>query len=86
MKCGGLRSALAIVAIAEAAGIKCAVGCMMEGMVSATAVACLAAGKSSISSIDLDAPLWLRTAERSGVATWNGERIRLGDAAGLGIS
>jgi len=85
MKCGGLRSALAIVAIAEAAGIKCAVGCMMEGMVSATAVACLAAGKSSISSIDLDAPLWLRTAERSGVATWNGERIRLGDAAGLGI-
>jgi len=54
--------------------------------VSATAVACLAAGRSSISSIDLDAPLWLANAERSGVATWNGERIVLGDGVGLGIS
>jgi len=86
MKCGGLRPALAIVAIAEAAGIKCSVGCMMEGMVSATAVACLAAGKSSISSIDLDAPLWLTSAERSGVATWQGEQISLGDGPGLGIA
>jgi L-alanine-DL-glutamate epimerase-like enolase superfamily enzyme len=84
MKCGGLRPALAIVAIAEAAGIKCSVGCMMEGMVSATAAACLAAGRSSISSIDLDAPLWLTNVEGSGVAVWKGERISLGDAAGLG--
>jgi L-alanine-DL-glutamate epimerase-like enolase superfamily enzyme len=84
MKCGGLRPALAIVAIAEAAGIKCSVGCMMEGMVSATAAACLAAGRSSISSVDLDAPLWLTDIEGSGVATWNGERISFGDVAGLG--
>ena len=84
MKCGGLRPALAIVAIAEAAGMKCSVGCMMEGMVSSSAVACLAAGRASISSLDLDAPLWLTDMQGSAVATWAGERISLGDGFGLG--
>ncbi len=84
MKCGGLRPALAIVGIAEAAGMKCSVGCMMEGMVSSTAAACLAAGRSSISSIDLDAPLWLTEMKGSAVATWTGERISLVDGSGLG--
>ena len=45
--------------IAEAAGVKCMVGSMMESSLSVSAVAHLAAAHPNIHYFDLDAPLWL---------------------------
>ena len=84
MKCGGIGLALEIAAIAASAEIACAVGCMMEGMASSTAAACLAGGVVTISSVDLDAPLWLRDPRYSDVARWSGQDIILGEEPGLG--
>ncbi|MGD0810561.1 MAG: dipeptide epimerase [Acidimicrobiales bacterium] len=84
MKCGGIGPALEIAAIAASAEIACAVGCMMEGMASSTAAACLAGGVVTISSVDLDAPLWLRDPRYSDVARWSGQDIILGEEPGLG--
>lgn len=59
MKCGGIREAWKIADIAEAAGVKCMVGSMMESSLSVSAVAHLAAAHPNIHYFDLDAPLWL---------------------------
>lgn len=85
MKCGGIRPALALLGIAGAAGVECSVGSMMEGEVSATAAACLAAARSEVASVDLDAPWWLAARAVEGGAVWDGERILLGDEPGLGL-
>lgn len=81
MKCGGIRGALSI---AHAAGIVSSIGSMMEGTVSASAAACLAAARAEVSIIDLDAPLWALAPAIAGGASWQGETIVLSDEPGLG--
>lgn len=59
MKCGGLREAMKIANIAEAAGVKCMVGCMNETSLSIAAAAHLAAATPNIVYCDLDSPLMI---------------------------
>jgi L-alanine-DL-glutamate epimerase-like enolase superfamily enzyme len=84
MKCGGIRPAKAVLSVADAAGLACSVGSMMEGTVSATAAACLAAGLVEVSTVDLDAPWWTVGQTVDGGAVWEGERILLSEEPGLG--
>lgn len=56
MKCGGIREALKINAICEAAGIECMLGCMgEESNLGITAAASLGAAMKNITRADLDA-------------------------------
>lgn len=59
MKCGGIAEAMKIASIAEAKGIVCMIGSMMESCISVAAAAQVAAAHPNIKYFDLDAPLWL---------------------------
>ncbi len=85
MKCGGIYNALKIAAIAETAGIPCMIGSMMECNVSVTAAAHLAAARSIITSFDLDAPLFFSRHPGQGGISYQGPRVVLPEAPGLGI-
>ncbi len=85
MKCGGIYNALKIIAIAEAAGIPCMIGSMMESHVSVTAAAHLAVSQTCISRFDLDAPLFCSINPAIGGITYQGSRVSLADTPGLGI-
>lgn len=54
MKTGGIYNAIKICHIAEAYGIECMIGCMLESKISIGAAAHLAASKRIITKIDLD--------------------------------
>jgi L-alanine-DL-glutamate epimerase-like enolase superfamily enzyme len=54
MKCGGLYRAAQICAIAEAAGVPCMLGCMMESRVAIAAAAAFVAAKANVVYADLD--------------------------------
>ncbi|PFA16668.1 dipeptide epimerase [Bacillus cereus] len=81
MKCGGIREAWKIADIAEAAGVKCMVGSMMESSLSVTAIAHVAAAHPNIHYFDLDAPLWLME-EPDGI-TYNGPKVNLHHAVNI---
>ncbi len=59
MKCGGIRNAVKIANITEAAGIPCQVGCMIETGVGITAGTHLALGHKNIKYADLDGHIFL---------------------------
>jgi len=85
MKCGGIYNALKIVAIAEAAGIPCMVGSMMESHVSVTAAAHFAVSRTSVYRYDLDAPLFCSINPANGGISYQGNKVSLPDLPGLGI-
>ncbi|MED0674207.1 dipeptide epimerase [Aneurinibacillus thermoaerophilus] len=84
MKCGGIDEAIKLASIAEANGIACMIGSMMESSLSVAAAAHFAAGHPNIKFYDLDAPLWL-VEEPEGMI-YNGGNIQLVDVPGLGIT
>jgi len=53
-KAGGIHTGLKIIAIAEAAGMKCMIGCFAESRLGLSAAAHLAMARPNISFIDLD--------------------------------
>ncbi|MDI6887270.1 MAG: dipeptide epimerase [Candidatus Thermoplasmatota archaeon] len=85
MKSGGLSKALKIAEIAQAAGIPCMVGCMVETKLGITAGMHLALGKKIVRYADLDGHLDLEIdCIKDGVETLEGTN-RLGNGVGLGI-
>lgn len=86
MKCGGIYNARKIAAIAEAAGIPCMIGSMMECHLSVTAAAHLAAATRAISLFDLDAPLFCASNPCAGGISYRGPYIDLPEEPGLGIT
>lgn len=86
MKAGGIDNALKINSIAEAFGVPCMVGSMIESQVSVTAAAEMAAAKSNIVFYDLDAAMMFKTQPTTGGITHQGALITIPDASGLGIS
>ncbi len=56
-KSGGINNALKIVAIAESAGIKTQVGCMLESRLGLTALTHLVASRNNIIHFDIDSSL-----------------------------
>jgi o-succinylbenzoate synthase len=60
MKCGGLRNAVKISNIAEAAGMPCQIGCMIETGIGITAGTHLALALENIQYADLDGHIFLQ--------------------------
>lgn len=87
MKSGGLLPALKINAIAEAAGLPCMVGCMMETNIAIAAGAHLVASQGNIQLADLDSHLEISEQDvvRDGFCQTGGIII-LGEAPGLGVT
>lgn len=82
MKCGGISQAWNIASIAEANGVACMIGSMMEPALSVGAAAHFAASHPNVKYFDLDAPLWL--SEKPDVLMYHGEEIQLSDLPGIG--
>ncbi|MGY3229416.1 o-succinylbenzoate synthase [Luteibacter sp. HA06] len=86
MKAGGITGALRITDIAAAHGIPCMMGCMMESSISvAAAVHVTIARADVITRIDLDGPSLCTFDPAEGNVRFDGPRITVGDAPGLGI-
>lgn len=85
MKCGGIYNALKIAAIADAAGIPCMVGSMMESHLSVGAAAHFAASRAIVKQFDLDAPLFCSRNPVAGGITYQGAKVELPEAPGLGV-
>lgn len=86
MKCGGLTGALRIVSACGIYGVECMLGCMLEAKISVNAAVHLAcARRGTITRIDLDGPGLCREDPILGGAVFEGRRITVSDAPGLGI-
>ncbi len=85
-KSGGIRNALRIVAVAEAAGIPSQVGCFSETRLGITALAHLALARRSIHHYDMDSFLMLAEDPIEGGVNYQpGGRISVPEKPGLGI-
>ena len=82
VKCGGLREAVRMIHAARALGMKIMLGCMIESSVLATAAAHLT---PLVDYADLDGPLLITDDPFEGVR-YDGARLRLPDAPGLGVT
>ena len=84
-KSGGIHTALKIAAVAESAGMKCMVGCMLEAKIGITASAHLAAARPVINYADLDGILLHSEDPFTGGVTVEGDELVLSEAPGLGV-
>ncbi|WP_201714608.1 dipeptide epimerase [Rossellomorea arthrocnemi] len=84
MKTGGIRRAIQIADMAEAANIPCMIGSMMESATSVIAAAHIATAHPNIQKIDLDAPLWLANQDFDGIE-FIGDEVHLTSLPGLGL-
>jgi len=80
-KTGGLRGALKTIAVARALDLKVMISCMVESSVGVTAAAHIA---PLADYVDLDGPLLIANDPFVGLR-YEGARIRLPDAPGLGL-
>jgi L-Ala-D/L-Glu epimerase len=85
MKTGGIYNALKICDIAEIYGVECMIGCMLEGKLSVSAAAHLAAAKSIITKADLDGPSLCKIDPFLGGPYYNQNLIQMNDKPGIGI-
>jgi L-alanine-DL-glutamate epimerase-like enolase superfamily enzyme len=83
-KSGGIRNALAINAVAEAAGKACMIGCMMESRLGLSAAAHFASARRNVKFFDLDTALLLKEDPVTGGFTYDGAVVNLTDDPGLG--
>ncbi|TBL76008.1 dipeptide epimerase [Paenibacillus thalictri] len=85
MKAGGMYHAETICRMAEASGMECMIGSMIESRVGASAAAHFAAAKRNVTRVDLDSPLMMSEDAVEGGVMYEGNRIVLPDVPGLGI-
>ena len=81
MKCGGLSNAWKIADIAQAAGVRCMVGSMMESGQSVAAAAHFASAHPNVVYFDLDAPL--RLTEDAEFMAYADDEITLSSKPGI---
>ena len=86
MKCGGIYNACKIAAIAEAAGIPCMIGSMMECHISVSAAAHFAVSRSVVKGYDLDAPLFCSRNPANGGISYRGPEVLLPETPGWALS
>ena len=86
MKCGGVRPALRIAAIAEAAGVELMGGCMDESVVSIAAALHAAFASPATRYLDLDGSLDLARDVATGGFVLEDGRMRTTGAVGLGVT
>jgi o-succinylbenzoate synthase len=85
MKTGGIYEALKICSIAETYHVECMIGCMLESKIAVSAAAHLAAAKGVITRADLDGPSLCLTDPYIGGPIFQGSKIVMQEASGLGI-
>ncbi len=87
MKCGGIREAVKISTLCEAAGITCMLGCMAEETnIGITAAASVGAALRNITRADLDATFSLQELPfQGGTGHVTGKTLTLPDAPGFGF-
>jgi len=83
-KAGGIHNGLKINAVAEAAGIKCMVGCMLETRLGLSAAAHLVSARPNICYADLDGYISLKEDPILGGARYDVGEITLPDTPGHG--
>ena len=84
-KAGGIQGALKIIAVAEAAGIKCQLGSMLETRLGMSANAHLASARPNITFADLDGPMHQTEDPVAGGVIFQGDgRIIIPDTPGHG--
>lgn len=86
MKTGGIHEALRICDIADQYQVKCMIGCMLESKVSVSAGAHLAAARGCVTMADLDGPSLCRIDPYEGGPIYEGAKILLLEASGVGIT
>lgn len=86
MKCGGLYPAANINAVAEANGVTCMVGCMLETKLAITAGLSLVAAKKNVTEADCDSFLYYRENPVEGGFVQNNDTFTLSDEPGLGVT
>lgn len=86
MKTGGIYEALKICGVAEAYGVECMIGCMLESKIAVSAAAHLAAAKHIITRADLDGPSLCLTDPYPGGPEYTGSRIIMNETPGIGIT
>ena len=86
-KSGGINNALKIVAIAEASGIKCQVGCMSESRYALTALMHFVMARTNIVHYDIDSSLMLSKDPVVGGIEYQGSgKWTLGEEIGIGAN
>jgi len=85
MKAGGIYNALKINTLAEANGIQCMTGSMIETKLGITAAAHFAASQPNITRYDFDAPLMLSEDIVPGGVTYSGRSVSLNTTPGFGL-
>jgi len=85
MKSGGIFKAKQIAIIAEAAGIPCMIGCMLETKLSITAAAHFAASTRNVKEADLDAPLFLKEDPVKEGIKYDKGILKISDLPGIGV-
>ena len=87
MKCGGIYPAMQINAIAEACGVTCMVGCMLETKIGLTAALSVVAARRNITEADCDSHLFAKDPEMGmpGGFTFRGSDFILSDKPGIGV-
>lgn len=86
MKASGISGAEKINTLAEAYGVECMIGCMVESNVAISAACHFAAAKANVTRCDLDTPLMFAENPVAGGAEYKQNCISLPDHPGLGIS
>ncbi len=84
-KCGGIAEAVKIAHLAEAAGLFCMTGCMMESHAGVSAAAHFASAVRNVKYADLDVPLLCRTKTEEGGVEYRGADIYFSQKPGIGL-
>ena len=86
-KTAGISQALKLADLSKEFGVKCMIGCMLEGPISVAAGVHVASAKADIiTMLDLDAVSLLASHPVETSIEFNESEIILGDAVGLGVS
>jgi len=86
-KTAGISQALKLADLSSSFGVKCMIGCMLEGPISVAAGVHVASAKADIiTMLDLDAVSLLASHPVDTTILFNESQIELGDALGLGVS
>jgi o-succinylbenzoate synthase len=85
-KTGGISQALALADLTELFGVKCMIGCMLEGPLSVAAGVHVASSRAeTITMLDLDAVALLASHPAKGDICFDESQITLGEEPGLGM-
>jgi len=86
-KCGGISNALKLADIADEYGVKCMLGCMLEGPISVGAGVHVASAKANvITMLDLDAVSLCQNNPVEGGVIFDESKILIPDRLGLGVT